>query len=62
FQSDRPFLRRTGGRKRINWKVIKGKVENEGAYERIKQELEKHIKSIENTPFDWSTHPKNAPY
>ena len=60
FQLDRPFIRRTGGKKKINWKVIKGKVENKGNYEMIVQELERHIKSIEKPPFDWSTHPKNS--
>jgi hypothetical protein len=60
FQSDRPFIRKNGGRKKINWKVIKGKVENEANYERIKQELESYIKRIEKPPFNWKDHPKNS--
>ncbi len=60
FQSDRPLIRKNGGKKKINWKVIGGKVENESNYEKIKEQLESYIRNIEKPPFDWSTHPKNA--
>ncbi|MEP6584474.1 MAG: hypothetical protein ABJA90_09405 [Ginsengibacter sp.] len=60
FQSDRPLIRKNGDKKKINWKVIGGKVENENNYERIKEQLESYIRNIEKPPYDWTMHPKNG--
>jgi len=63
FQSNRPLLRNKGlNKKKIEWKAIGGKVKYEASLEKIKQELESHIKKLEKPPFNWDDHPKNQPY
>lgn len=63
IQSNRPLLRKTSlNRKRIKWTCVDGKVGYQTFIERLIQELESKIKSIEKPKFDWKDHPKNNPY
>ena len=43
-------------------KAIDGKVKYQSSLEKIKEELESHIKKIEKPPLNWKDNPKNQPY
>ena len=63
IQTNRPFVRKDwNNRKKIEWKVLNGKVEHKKSLEEIKQELERYIKGLEHPTMDWRTNPKNLPY
>ena len=53
IQSNRPFIRKdVNSKKKIDWKVLKGRAEHHQALELIKNELDSYIKKSEKPPFD----------
>jgi len=53
--SDRPLIKANPhSRKKPNYKAVDARIEQQSFFERIIQEIQSHLKKLDNPPFDWS--------